>query len=223
MKFDWLHVMYFYGVCITAQASTQVIFGYPFCISTIFVLKMSRISTVASRYGWGFWSCYGCFGTTSTLSRHVIDYLCPPKLSTTRNSSIVLTPLRWFRDDQGCVWCNRRPSACSGKTWTPTRCQYLRSHQTPYFSRHMLTWLKRFDEWRQIWRDDDGEVDVKFELYAKSNLPSAKRILRQLALLSQALFDARALEEQYGIQPDRSNRVRATSIEDCLSRWLYTK
>jgi len=31
--------------------------------------------------------------------------------------------------------------------------------------------------------------------------------MRQLALLSQALFDARALEDQYGIKPDRSNRV----------------
>ncbi|KAH6682537.1 hypothetical protein B0J14DRAFT_127368 [Halenospora varia] len=65
----------------------------------------------------------------------------------------------------------------------------------------------KFDEWREIWRSDEGEKDVKFEAYAKSNPDSGKRIMRQLALLSQALFDARALEEQYGIKPDgRSTR-----------------
>ncbi|TVY89794.1 hypothetical protein LAWI1_G004698 [Lachnellula willkommii] len=66
--------------------------------------------------------------------------------------------------------------------------------------------LDRFDEWREIWRNDEGEKDLKFEAYAKSNPAAARRVMRQLALLSQALFDARALEEQYGIKPDRSNR-----------------
>ncbi|TVY68687.1 hypothetical protein LSUE1_G004934 [Lachnellula suecica] len=64
----------------------------------------------------------------------------------------------------------------------------------------------RFDEWREIWRNEEGEKDIKFEAYAKSNPAAARRVMRQLALLSQALFDARALEEQWGIKPDRSNR-----------------
>ncbi|RDL32602.1 Protein kinase-like (PK-like) [Venustampulla echinocandica] len=65
----------------------------------------------------------------------------------------------------------------------------------------------RYDEWRDIWRDEDGEKDLRFEAYAKSNPAAARRVLRQLALLSQVLFDARSLEEQYGIRPDgRSNR-----------------
>lgn len=68
--------------------------------------------------------------------------------------------------------------------------------------------IQRFDEWREIWRNDEGEKDLKFEIYAKHNPAAARRVMRQLALLSQALFDARALEEQYGIKPDRSNRVR---------------
>jgi hypothetical protein len=60
---------------------------------------------------------------------------------------------------------------------------------------------QRYDEWREIWRNDDGERDLKFEAYAKSNPAAARRILRQLALLSLALFDADALEFQYGIKP----------------------
>ncbi|KAF4637106.1 hypothetical protein G7Y89_g972 [Cudoniella acicularis] len=65
----------------------------------------------------------------------------------------------------------------------------------------------RYDEWREIWRSDEGEKDAKFEAYAKINPEAGKRIMRQLALLSQALFDARVLEDQYGIKPEgRSTR-----------------
>lgn len=72
---------------------------------------------------------------------------------------------------------------------------------------YVLTWQQKFDEWREIWTTDDGEVDIGFEAYAKSNPVFAKRVLRQLALMSQVLFDARGLEEFYGIKSDRSNRV----------------
>ena len=68
---------------------------------------------------------------------------------------------------------------------------------------------QRYDEWRDIWRDDDGTEDKKFEAYAKSSPESAKRVLRQLALLSQALFDVHQLEDEYGFrQTERTNRVR---------------
>jgi len=60
---------------------------------------------------------------------------------------------------------------------------------------------QRYDEWREIWRTDDGEADMKFEVYAKNDIAAARRVLRQLALMSQALFDAHALEDQYGIKP----------------------
>ncbi|KAG4421215.1 hypothetical protein IFR04_005626 [Cadophora malorum] len=59
----------------------------------------------------------------------------------------------------------------------------------------------RFDEWRDIWQDEDGEPDMKFEAYAKANPAAGKRVLRQLALMSQALCDAHALEDKYGIKP----------------------
>ncbi|KAE8448009.1 hypothetical protein EG329_009932 [Mollisiaceae sp. DMI_Dod_QoI] len=61
----------------------------------------------------------------------------------------------------------------------------------------------RFDEWRDIWRSDDGEYDIKFEAYAKGNPAAAKRVQRQLALMTQAMFDVHALEDQYGIKPER--------------------
>ena len=51
-------------------------------------------------------------------------------------------------------------------------------------------------------------MDVKFQVYAKANPASARRVLRQLALLSQTLSDARVLEDQYGIKPSlRPDRV----------------
>jgi hypothetical protein len=51
-------------------------------------------------------------------------------------------------------------------------------------------------------------MDVKFQVYAKANPASARRVLRQLALLSQTLFDARVLEDHYGIKPSlRPDRV----------------
>lgn len=65
----------------------------------------------------------------------------------------------------------------------------------------------RYDEWRDIWRSDDGIKDIKFKMYAESNPDSAKRVLRQLSLLSDALFDVRALETEYGFwQNERSTR-----------------
>lgn len=63
--------------------------------------------------------------------------------------------------------------------------------------------IKRFDEWREIWRDEDGEQDLDFELYAKSNHDAARKVHRQLALMALALFDARALEDQFGIKAQR--------------------
>jgi hypothetical protein len=72
---------------------------------------------------------------------------------------------------------------------------------------------QRFDEWRDIWRNEDGDPDIKFEAYAKANLPAARRVLHQLALMSQALFDVHALEDKYGIKPDRwPERVCAFSF-----------
>ncbi|CAG8979580.1 hypothetical protein HYALB_00010781 [Hymenoscyphus albidus] len=64
----------------------------------------------------------------------------------------------------------------------------------------------KFDEWREIWTSECGDVDMKFEAYAKSNPVSAKKVLRQLALLAQVLFDATGLEEYYGIKSERANR-----------------
>ncbi|KAH8801524.1 hypothetical protein F5884DRAFT_862218 [Xylogone sp. PMI_703] len=66
----------------------------------------------------------------------------------------------------------------------------------------------RYDEWREIWLGSTGEKDIRFEQYAKDDPESAEKVLRQLALLSHALFDVQALEEQYGIKlGDRSYRV----------------
>ncbi|KAG9232140.1 hypothetical protein BJ875DRAFT_93668 [Amylocarpus encephaloides] len=64
----------------------------------------------------------------------------------------------------------------------------------------------RYDEWREIWRSADGEPDIKFEGYCKTNPTSGRRIMRQLSLLSQALLDARALENTYGIKLDKHPR-----------------
>lgn len=72
----------------------------------------------------------------------------------------------------------------------------------------ILTLQKRYDEWREIWRGSNGDKDIKFEQYAQTEPESAERVLRQLALLSQTLFDVRTLEEQYGIrQSERAHRV----------------
>ncbi|TAQ88689.1 hypothetical protein B7494_g2967 [Chlorociboria aeruginascens] len=66
--------------------------------------------------------------------------------------------------------------------------------------------LDRYDEWRDIWRNDEGS-DLKFENFAKSNPSTAGRIYRQLSLMSQALFDAKALEDDYGFKlGERPNR-----------------
>ncbi|CZR64365.1 uncharacterized protein PAC_14263 [Phialocephala subalpina] len=71
----------------------------------------------------------------------------------------------------------------------------------------------RYDEWREIWRDDNGEYDIKFEAYAKSNPAAAKRVQRQLALMTQAMFDVNALEDQYGIKADRwPDRIDAKDL-----------
>lgn len=68
----------------------------------------------------------------------------------------------------------------------------------------------RYEEWRDIWRDDDGTEDIRFREYAKGNPESAKRVLRQLALLSQTLLDVRELEDEYGFRqtarPDRDSK-----------------
>jgi len=62
---------------------------------------------------------------------------------------------------------------------------------------------KRFDEWREIWRNEEGEQDLKFDEFAKSDPVTARRIHRQLALMALAFCDARALEEQFGMKPQR--------------------
>jgi hypothetical protein len=62
---------------------------------------------------------------------------------------------------------------------------------------------QRFDEWREVWRNKDGDQDVKFELYAKDDLATARKVYRQLALMALALFDIRAFEEQFGMKPQR--------------------
>ena len=72
---------------------------------------------------------------------------------------------------------------------------------TSTFASELNTRDSRFDEWRDIWRDENGEPDMKFEAYAKANPAAGKRVLRQLALMSQALCDAHALEDKYGIKP----------------------
>ena len=62
---------------------------------------------------------------------------------------------------------------------------------------------KRFDEWREIWRSEDGNQDNKFELYAKSNPMNARKVHRNLVLMALALFDTRGFEEQFGMKPQR--------------------
>lgn len=83
--------------------------------------------------------------------------------------------------------------------------------------------IQRFEDWREIWRNDEGENDLKFEAYAKTNPAAARRVMRQLALLSQALFDARALEEQFGIKPDRSSRVCTSKFPPLCSFLTRTR
>lgn len=80
---------------------------------------------------------------------------------------------------------------------------------------------KRFDEWREIWRNEDGEEDRKFEIYAKSDLVTARKIRQQLALMALAIFDARALDEQFGIKPQRfPDRVSHPHLGVCYSLTL---
>jgi hypothetical protein len=62
---------------------------------------------------------------------------------------------------------------------------------------------KRFDEWREIWRNDEGDQDIKFETFAKTDHIIARKVHRQLALMAQALFDAHALDEHFGMKPQR--------------------
>lgn len=53
---------------------------------------------------------------------------------------------------------------------------------------------------------------MKFEAYVKANPAAGRRVLRQLALMSQALCDAHALEDKYGIKPSHwPDRVRLFS------------
>ncbi len=73
---------------------------------------------------------------------------------------------------------------------------------------------KRFDEWRDIWRSDHGDQDIKFEDYVKSDLVTAKKVHRQLALMALALFDTHAFEEQFGMKPQRfPDRVSPSSAQ----------
>lgn len=65
-----------------------------------------------------------------------------------------------------------------------------------FLSRHVSNHFK--------WKNEAGEKDIKFEAFAKENPAEAKQIHRQLALLSQALFEARGLEDKYGIQPTQN-------------------
>jgi hypothetical protein len=44
---------------------------------------------------------------------------------------------------------------------------------------------------------------LEFEAYAKDNPIAAKKMLRQLALLAQVLFDAHALEDKFGLKPSQ--------------------
>ncbi len=62
---------------------------------------------------------------------------------------------------------------------------------------------KRFDAWREIWRNEEGEPDLKFDEFAKTNPVTARKIHRQLALMALAFCDARALEEHFGMKPQR--------------------
>lgn len=59
----------------------------------------------------------------------------------------------------------------------------------------------KYDQWRDVWRSDDGELDMGFEAYTKSSLVAGKRMLRQLSLLALVLFDVHALEDKYGLKP----------------------
>ena len=58
---------------------------------------------------------------------------------------------------------------------------------------------------------DEGDIDMGFEAYTKSSLIAGKRMLRQLSLLAQLIFDAHALEDEYGLKPTSwPERVRST-------------
>jgi hypothetical protein len=77
---------------------------------------------------------------------------------------------------------------------------------------------KRFDEWREIWRNDEGEPDIKFETFAKTDHITARKVHRQLALMAHALFDAHALDEQFGMKPQRwPDRVGLSLFGDELT------
>lgn len=55
-----------------------------------------------------------------------------------------------------------------------------------------------FEEWRAIWRDESGKRDARFSQFAKEHPATARRILKQLALLSQVLCDVKSLERRFG-------------------------
>lgn len=68
---------------------------------------------------------------------------------------------------------------------------------------------KRYMAWREIWRNDKGERDRKFETFGEIDLVSTRKVHRQLALMAQALFDVHAMEDDFGIKPPRRpERVR---------------
>jgi hypothetical protein len=62
---------------------------------------------------------------------------------------------------------------------------------------------KRFNEWRDIWRNEDGGEDAQFEMYANNAPVNARKVHRQLALMAQALFDVHAFEDHFGMKPER--------------------
>ncbi|KAL2072060.1 hypothetical protein VTL71DRAFT_11403 [Oculimacula yallundae] len=115
--------------------------------------------------------------------------------------TLTLTFWRWARHDQRCIRFGTNTRTGSWSIRIAARCVktlHFRILSSPQ-AKH--TRDQRFEEWRDIWRSDEGEPDLKFEAYAKANPAAGNRVLRQLALMSQALFDAHALEDKYGIKP----------------------
>lgn len=68
-----------------------------------------------------------------------------------------------------------------------------------------------FEEWRALWREE-----TRFTSFAKEHPSIARRMLRQVAILTQALSDETGLESKFGFA--RTEKPRQVVIYIILSR-----
>ena len=65
--------------------------------------------------------------------------------------------------------------------------------------------FQRFDEWIKIW---DLPNRTKFQSYAQRQPDSARRVMNQLVMFYEALFDAEKLKKEYGLKPKGDSKAQ---------------